>query len=100
MKVAELFPRKSAPKKDRGGLTPGQAVAIEKEFAVLMEPLDQKATEYFRGFQLNGGQYRFWILPNCETWRDISIEHQRFVLRYKEWFVSEIQKQELDKIPM
>lgn len=98
MKVAELFPRKSAPKKDRGGLTPGQAAAIEKEFAVLMEPLDQKATEFFRNFLING-KHRFWLLPSCETWRDLPFEKMQHVLAYKHWYVTEISKVELDEIP-
>lgn len=95
MKVGQLFPKKSVPKKHRGGLTPEQAAAIEKEFAALMEPLDQKATQFFRGFSVNG-KYRFWLLPSVETWRDLSFEKMRHVLAYQQWYVSEISKVELD----
>lgn len=98
MKVGELFPKKSAPKKHRGGLTPEQAAAIEKEFAALMEPLDQKATEFFRGFTVNG-KHRFWLLPCAETWRDLPFEKMKYVLAYRQWFVTEISKTELDAIP-
>lgn len=98
MKLGELFPKKSVPKKHRGGLTPEQAAAIEKEFAALMEPLDLKATQFFRGFTVNG-KYRFWLLPSVESWRDLPFEKMRHVLAYKQWYVSEITKVELDQIP-
>lgn len=98
MKVGELFPRKSAPKKPRGGLIPAQAEVIEKEFAALMEPLDEKATQFFRGFTINS-KYRFWLLPSVETWRDLPFEKMRHVLVYKHWYVTEISKVVLDAIP-
>lgn len=98
MKIGELFPRKSpVPRKDRGGLTPERAAFIEKEFSVLIEPLDQKATQFFRSFTVNG-KYRFWLLPSCETWRDLSFEKMQHVLAYGQWYVSEISKVELDSI--
>lgn len=99
MKLSQLYPKKSsAPKKSRGGLTPEQAAAIEQEFNALMEPLDEKATQFFRCFSVNG-KLRFWLLPSCETWRDLPFEKMKNVLAYKNWYVTEISKVELDSIP-
>lgn len=97
MNVNSMFKRKSPGPRVRVGATQLEAATI-KEFTELMEPLGQKATEYFRSFQLNGGAYRVWLLPSHETWQDLPIDKQRFVLRYKDWFVGEISKQELDEL--
>lgn len=97
MKVAELFPRKSAPKKDRGGLTPGQAAAIEKEFMDTFSPVAAKATQYFTAPCINGKQ-RFWLLAGAEQFSDLPFEKMQYVLRYKTWFLTEIEKEIIDDL--
>lgn len=81
-----------------GGLSQEEAERIEREFTTAMEPLGQKATEYFRCFDLNGKRY-FLILPAVETYEDIPIEKKAYILKYKSYFVSEISKVELDEMP-
>ena len=97
MKVAELFSKKSAPKKDRGGLTLAQANAIEKEFLDAFLPLEPKATKYFEHFIVNG-QNRWFLLPGVETIRDMSVERMSWILKYKSYFQTEISKVILDDI--
>lgn len=100
MNVSQMFKRKQPARNPRPGrLTREQADFIEQEFLAAMEPLGQKATEYFRHFMVNG-RHRFWLLPSCETYADLPIEKMQAVLKYKAWFVAEISKQELDEIPM
>lgn len=98
MNVNDLFARKKPARKQRpGGLTQIEADRIEAEFMATMEPLGQKATEYFRNFTIND-QHRFWLLPSCETYRELPIEKQIYVLRYRDWFVKEISKVVLDEL--
>lgn len=80
------------------GLTQVEADRIEAEFMAAMEPLGERATQYFRGFTLNSKHY-FWLLPSYETYQELPIEKQAYVLRYKSYFLSEIAKVELDAIP-
>lgn len=98
MNINDAFKRKQPARKPKpGGLTQAQADAIEQEFLEAMEPLGQKATEYFRHFIVNG-KHRFWLLPAVETYADLPLEKMQAVLKYKNWFVSEIAKQELDDL--
>lgn len=97
MKLSELFPKKSAPKKDRGGLSKAQADAIEKEFIEAFSPVAAKATQYFVAPCINGKQ-RFWLLPGAEQYSDLSIEKMQYVLRYKTWFLTEVEKEIIDDL--
>lgn len=100
MNVSSMFKRKQPARKVKpGGLSQAQVDFIEQEFLAAMEPLGQKATEYFRHFTVNG-RCRFWLLPASETYADLPIEKMQAVLKYKTWFVAEINKQELDELPM
>ena len=62
-----------------------------------MEPLGEKANQFFRNFTVNGKK-RCWILPSCEDFRDVPLEKMMYVLKYKDWFVQEISKQVLDEM--
>lgn len=97
MNVNDLFARKPARRKP-GGLTQAEADRIEAEFLAAMEPLGQKAVEFFRCFDLNGKRY-FWLLPACEGVGQLSTERMAYVLKYRDWFVAQIAKQELDELP-
>lgn len=98
MNVNDLFARKKPARRKPGRLSQAEADRIEAEFLAAMEPLGQKATEYFRCFSING-LHRFWLLPSVELYSDLSVERMAYVLRYRDWFVSEISKQQLDSIP-
>lgn len=98
MKVSDLFAKKPARKAKPSGLSQAESDRIEAEFLAAMEPLGQKAVEFFRCFDLNGKRY-FWLLPACEGVEQLSVEKMRYVLKYKDWFVSEISKVELDAMP-
>lgn len=99
MNVSAMFKRKQPARKViPGGLTQAQADFIEQEFLAAMEPLGQKATEYFRHFAVNG-KFRSWILPCVEDYTDIPLEKKQYVLKYKDWFVQEIAKQVIDDVP-
>lgn len=98
MKLAELFPKKSARKKPPGGLTQAQADAIEKEFLDAFLPLEPKATQYFRHFTVNG-KTRWFLLPSVETIRDMSVERMQWILKYTGYFQKEVAAVEIDDIP-
>lgn len=98
MKVNELFPKKSAPKKHRGGLTPEQFNVIEKEFLDAFLPLEPKATQYFRNFTVNN-KVRWFLLPSVETVKDMSVERMQWILKYKGYFQKEVAAVEEDQIP-
>lgn len=94
-----MFRKKHPARSDPDGMTLVEELSIHERFDAAMEPLGQKATEYFRGFVLNNGKRRAWILPSIEDYRDVPVEKKAFVLKYREWFLSEIAKQELDAVP-
>lgn len=98
MNVGDLFKKKQPVRRKPSGLSQAEADRIEQEFLAAMEPLGQKAVEFFRSFDLNGKRF-FWLLPACEGVEQISIEKMRYVLRYRDWFVKEISKVELDSMP-
>lgn len=98
MNVNDLFKKKPARKAKPGGLTQEQADAIEAEFKALIEPVADKATQLFRGFSTPGGKPRFWLLPASEVATDLPIEKQQYVLRYRDWFLKEINQVVLDDL--
>lgn len=99
MNINDTFKRKQPARKPKpGGLSQAEADRIEQEFLAAMEPLGEKADQFFRHFIVNG-KHRFWLLPAVETYRDLPVEKMLAVLKYKNWFLSEIAKQELDGIP-
>lgn len=98
MKIADLFPRKSASKKDRGGLTQAQLNALEKEFLDAFLPVETKANQYFEHFMLNG-KHKWFLLPGVETIRDMSVERMAWILKYKGYFLKEVAAVKIDSIP-
>ena len=99
MNVSEMFKRKQPARKVKpGGLSQEQADAIEAEFKALIEPVADKATQFFRSFSTPGGKPRFWLLPHCEIATDLPIEKQKYVLSYRDWFLKEINQVVLDDL--
>lgn len=98
MKYAELFPRKSASTKDRGGLTQAKFDVIEKQFLEFIKPVRDRADVYFREFTINGKE-RYWLMAN-ESVEDLSVERMEYVLKYGKFFLTEISKCEPDDVPM
>lgn len=49
------------------------------------------ATRFFRSFTVNG-QERNWLLPDIETYEDLAIHRIQCVMKYKKWFLKQVQK--------
>jgi hypothetical protein len=98
LKYHELFKRRKPVRPKPDGLTRAEADAIEKEFTALFEPVAGKATQYFRSFDIKGHS-RSWILPTVEDYRDVPIEKMARVLEYREFFLTEINKVQIDDVP-
>lgn len=95
MNVNDLFKKPARPKPS--GLSQAEAdEAVQREFSRLMEPVADKATQFFRGFTSPNGGNRTWLLPMVELWSDVPIEKQKYVLRYRSWFLSEINRVVID----
>jgi hypothetical protein len=100
VKVDALFKKKAQPARIKpGGLSKEQESSIRDEFLTAMDPLGERATSYFRHFEVNG-KHRFWLLPACETYADLPIEKMQAVLRFRAWFVAEIKKHQMDELQM
>lgn len=87
MKFAEMFPRKSPGPRKRVGATQQEAAALA-EFRETFGPVAAKAKQYFEHPIING-KCRFWLL-NTEDYDDLPHDKIVYVLKYKQWFLSEI----------
>lgn len=54
-------------------------------------PYSHSATRFFRAFVVNG-QERCWLLPSVETYEDLAIHRIQYVMKYKKWFLKQVQK--------
>ena len=95
MKVNELFKRKSPSPHKRVGATQLEAAQLA-EFRETFGPVAAKAKQYFVAPVINGKQ-RFWLL-STEDYDDLPADKISYVLRYKQWFLDEINKVVLDDI--
>lgn len=96
MKVGELFARKSPSPRKRVGETQLEAAQLA-EFRETFSPVAAKAKQYLVAPCINGKQ-RMWLLPT-EDFDDLPPDKIAYVLKYKQWFLDEINKVVLDEIP-
>lgn len=100
MKVNQLFPKKQPARKLPGGLSREQVDKIEAEFAAMIKPVEAKANQFFESFTTPGGKHRWWLLPGRaeNAIEDLPIEKKQFVLKYRQWFLTEINRVVLDDV--
>lgn len=97
MNVNDLFAKKPRPKQNRAGAVTAQQKAALEEFRATFGPVADKAKQYFEAPCINGKQ-RYWLLPS-EDYDDLPVEKMQYVIKYKQWFLNEVNKVELDAIP-
>jgi hypothetical protein len=86
MKTAQLFRRKlkvALPEED--------FKTLRADYLDAFSPCASSATRFFRAFTVNG-QERYWLLPGVETYEDLAIHRIKYVMKYKKWFLKQVQK--------
>lgn len=87
MKTAQLFRRKAA----KVVLPEENLENLRADYINTFRPYSSSATRFFRAFTVNG-QERYWLLPSMETYEDLAIHRIRYVMKYKKWFLKQVQR--------
>lgn len=86
MKTAQLFRRKI-----KAALPEENMEDLRADYINSFRPYASSATRLFRSFTVNGHE-RCWLLPSVETYEDLAIHRIQYVMKYKNWFLKQVQR--------
>lgn len=85
MKTDQLFRRKI-----KVVLPEENTENLRADYINLFMPYSSSATRFFRSFTVNGQEHN-WLLPSVETYEDLAIHRIQYVMKYKNWFIQQVQ---------